>query len=94
MGLSNPDRASATSIYTHVARLSIPRYPHALHVLSAMRNVFIANLPGARQMVRQEDGGQLYFAMPYLSSPSSCSHDLTGVRQILAHLQDEKKSKS
>jgi hypothetical protein len=35
MGLSNPDRASATSIYTHVARLFIPRYPHALHVLSA-----------------------------------------------------------
>jgi hypothetical protein len=35
MGLSNPDRASATSIYTHVARLFIPRYPHALNVLSA-----------------------------------------------------------
>jgi hypothetical protein len=26
MGLSNPDRASATSIYTHVARLFIPSF--------------------------------------------------------------------
>ena len=26
MGLSNPDRASATSIYTHVARLFIPPF--------------------------------------------------------------------
>ena len=37
MALSNPDRASATSIDTHGARLFIPRYPHAMHVLSAPR---------------------------------------------------------
>jgi hypothetical protein len=44
MGSSNPDRASATSIYTHVARLFVPHYPHALHVfqpvLSARPRVF------------------------------------------------------
>jgi hypothetical protein len=37
MGLSNPDRASATSIYTHVSRLFIRRYAHALHVFLTLR---------------------------------------------------------
>jgi hypothetical protein len=65
MGLSNPDRASAASIYTHVARLFIPRYPHALHVRQRQSSSACPFSLARTQTVKVED------AVHVLSASSS-----------------------